>query len=281
MTERNDERDRGYRGRGRDDEEQRDPRDGYDSGSARHGQASRWGSGDYRQNRERDGRWEAGRPDYESRGAYSRDPWERDDFSGRASGGGYAGYDPRAPEGGGYGRADNERGAEFGGNYGRSAGTSIYRSDYTSGETGAVRTRGMSGNYLSGGGGYGTARDVENLSGQELGMNRGTERPSYRGRGPKGFQRTDERLRELVCERLHDHHDVDATDIDVTVSDGEVTLAGTVADRHTKMLAEDLAESVSGVKDVHNSLKVDRGFFSRMADKLRDATTDRSDSSGH
>lgn len=198
------------------------------------------------------------------------------EFSGRVSGGGYAGYDyGRGPSGSGYGREDNERGGEFGGNYARSAGTNVYRSDYTSGETGA-RTRGSSSNYL-GGGGYGTRTDYENAPGHEYLYGRGSAygsssmaRPSFRGRGPKGFQRSDERIRELVCERLHDHDDIDASDIDVTVSNGEVTLAGTVDDRRTKMLAEDVVESVSGVKDVQNSLKVDRGFFSRMAERIRD-----------
>lgn len=97
-------------------------------------------------------------------------------------------------------------------------------------------------------------------------------RPSYRGRGPKNFQRSDERLRELVSEQLEEHHDVDASDVEVTVSNGEVTLSGTVADRRMKRMAEDVAVTVGGVKDVHNNLTIDRGFFSRMADSVRDAT---------
>jgi hypothetical protein len=38
--------------------------------------------------------------------------------------------------------------------------------------------------------------------------------------------------------------------------DGEVTLTGTVPSRRQKRLADDVADSVRGVKDVHNQLKV-------------------------
>jgi BON domain-containing protein len=50
--------------------------------------------------------------------------------------------------------------------------------------------------------------------------------------------------------------DLDATDIDVAVEDGEVTLSGTVDDRDARWLAEDLAEAISGVRAVHNRLRV-------------------------
>jgi hypothetical protein len=71
----------------------------------------------------------------------------------------------------------------------------------------------------------------------------------------RGYQRSDERIREDVYERLMEHPGIDTSDIDVTVSHGEVTLEGTVDDRWEKRLAEDLAESVSGVSDVHNRLR--------------------------
>jgi BON domain-containing protein len=82
------------------------------------------------------------------------------------------------------------------------------------------------------------------------------QRPSYRGKGPAGYTRSDERIRELVCEALTDDPDVDATHIEVTVKDGEVTLAGTVEDRRQKRMAEDCVEQVSGVKDVHNQIRI-------------------------
>jgi osmotically-inducible protein OsmY len=78
----------------------------------------------------------------------------------------------------------------------------------------------------------------------------------FRGRGPKGYRRSDERIREDVCELLTDDPRVDASNIDVSVGTGEVTLSGTVLTREEKRLAEDLAERVSGVWDVQNCLTI-------------------------
>ena len=63
---------------------------------------------------------------------------------------------------------------------------------------------------------------------------------------------------EDVSERLTEHGEIDASDIEVQVENGEVTLSGAVDSRQTKRLAEDLVDSVSGVKDVHNQLRVGR-----------------------
>jgi len=78
----------------------------------------------------------------------------------------------------------------------------------------------------------------------------------HRGKGPLNYQRSDERIREDVCEALTDHEHIDASRIEVTVTAGEVDLAGSVDDRRTKRLAEDCSERVSGVIDVHNHLRV-------------------------
>ncbi|HEX6095687.1 MAG TPA: BON domain-containing protein [Thermoanaerobaculia bacterium] len=86
----------------------------------------------------------------------------------------------------------------------------------------------------------------------------GSDRPSYRGRGPKNYQRSDERIREDVCERLTMDHDVDASDVEVSVREGVVMLEGTVRERQAKRIAEDICESVRGVKDVQNNLRVTR-----------------------
>jgi hypothetical protein len=80
--------------------------------------------------------------------------------------------------------------------------------------------------------------------------------PSYAGVGPRGYKRPDARIWEDVCERLTADADVDASDITVDVSQGEVTLRGTVESRRVKRRAEDLAEDVSGVRDVHNHLRL-------------------------
>lgn len=80
------------------------------------------------------------------------------------------------------------------------------------------------------------------------------------GKGPKGYRRSDERIHEQVCEVLERHPDVDASDIQVSVHDGEVTLTGTIADRWMKRDAEDAIESLPGVRDVHNQVRLmDRG----------------------
>ena len=81
-------------------------------------------------------------------------------------------------------------------------------------------------------------------------------RESHRGRGPKNWRRPDERIREMVNEQLTDHDDVDATDIEVAVQDGEVTLTGIVSSRRQKRDAEDVAWSCGGVRDVHNRLTI-------------------------
>ena len=86
--------------------------------------------------------------------------------------------------------------------------------------------------------------------GEQYGMGR------YAGRGPRNYQRSDERIREEVCERLAHHPDIDATDIDIRVQSGEVTLQGHVTDRWAKRWAEDVAEGIFGVKEVHNQIRV-------------------------
>lgn len=78
----------------------------------------------------------------------------------------------------------------------------------------------------------------------------------YRGKGPKNYKRSEERIREDVSDRLSDHPYIDASDIEVSVTGSEVTLTGTVDSKQTKRRAEDVAESVSGVTDVHNQLRV-------------------------
>jgi osmotically-inducible protein OsmY len=78
----------------------------------------------------------------------------------------------------------------------------------------------------------------------------------HRGKGPKGYTRSDDRIKEDVNDKLSDDPNVDASDIDVSVNNCEVTLTGTVTNRWEKRRAEDVAESVSGVKNVENRLRV-------------------------
>lgn len=78
----------------------------------------------------------------------------------------------------------------------------------------------------------------------------------FAGRAPKGYQRSDDRIKEDVNEELTRNPDLDPSEVTVQVRNGEVTLAGTVEDRHAKRLAEELAEQVSGVKEVTNQLRM-------------------------
>lgn len=78
----------------------------------------------------------------------------------------------------------------------------------------------------------------------------------HSGRGPRNYARSDSRINEDVCDRLTEHALIDASDIEVAVSDREVTLSGTVHSRDEKRRAEDIAESISGVTHVQNNLRV-------------------------
>jgi osmotically-inducible protein OsmY len=80
---------------------------------------------------------------------------------------------------------------------------------------------------------------------------------SFAGRGPRNYQRSDERIREDVIDRLTDDPRVDASDIDVRVQNGEVTLSGKVQDRRMRRAAEECIEDLMGVRDVHNELGIE------------------------
>ena len=79
---------------------------------------------------------------------------------------------------------------------------------------------------------------------------------NYSGRGPRGYRRGDERIREDVCERLTEDPRIDASDVEIQVSNGEVTLAGSVRTRDEKHFTEDVVERIVGVREVNNNLKV-------------------------
>lgn len=91
------------------------------------------------------------------------------------------------------------------------------------------------------------------------------EGAQYRGRGPRGYRRADDQIRNDVCDRMWEHPRLDASDIDVRVEDAEVILEGTVTSREAKREAEAVAESAPGVEDVRNELRVRRGVSDREA----------------
>lgn len=118
------------------------------------------------------------------------------------------------------------------------------------------------GEYSSGGGyGYSSGYVGGSLGGQPA-----TTRPewdtwqssqqSQRGKGPKGYRRSDERIKDEVCERLADDWMVNPSDVSVEVRDGVVTLEGSAQSRQMKHRIEDIADSVSGVEDIQNRIGI-------------------------
>jgi osmotically-inducible protein OsmY len=93
----------------------------------------------------------------------------------------------------------------------------------------------------------------------EFGAEAELARRGHRGVGPKGYQRSDERISDEVHDRLTEDSWLDATDIQVEVKGGEVTLSGHVENREAKHRAERLIEDLSGVRHVQNNLRVKPG----------------------
>jgi len=78
---------------------------------------------------------------------------------------------------------------------------------------------------------------------------------NHRGKGPKNYKRSEERIKEDVSDKLSDDSFLDASGIEVEVNGSEVTLSGTVDSRYSKHRAEDIAEDVTGVTHVQNNLR--------------------------
>ncbi|HEU5135860.1 MAG TPA: BON domain-containing protein [Steroidobacteraceae bacterium] len=216
---------------------------------------------DYGQHAEsyEEGRWQQGR---------RRDFGQENESSGRS--GSYAGYgdfgqgdynqSARGRYGqGGYGQSQPNYGQEFG-----SSGTSNYGSStYGSGRGSSMGSQRGYGGY-GGEGSYGSQgwssqggwREPYG-EGQQYGSPGGYSQGMHRGKGPKNFQRSDERVKELLCERLHDDPDIDASEVTVTVQGGRIMLEGTVDSRRTKNAIEDVAEQI-GMQDVQNNLRVQK-----------------------
>jgi hypothetical protein len=137
------------------------------------------------------------------------------------------------------------------------------------GESNRYWGSGSSGYGPSTGYGYGTAGSY--LGGPDTMRSRESySERTYVGRGPRGYKRSDDRIREEINERLTQHPDIDASDVDVRVLNCEVVLSGVVEDRKAKRLAEDIAEEVWGIDDVKNELKVRRGFLAALTGEQAD-----------
>lgn len=216
-----------------------DPR-GNESGSL----SDRYGS-DYRSDSRRGSNWgrRSGRddqypiPTYDASGGENFNSFTSEDYGGRdqyARGGGFAG--------GGLHPSDSYR-PTFGFSRSNSSNSSS-RDDY--------------GDWRE----YGESRGFMKRAGDEIASWFGDEDAArrremdHRGRGPSDYTRSDERIREDVNDSLTNDWRLDASRIRVTVSEGEVTLEGTVDNRSDKRRAEDLADQVSGARHVQNNLRV-------------------------
>ena len=195
------------------------------------------------------------------------DDEERAERYGQRSGyemghGGPGGYGPQSQSqftsqrdfGRGYGGDDYRQGA-YAGSYGRSEpyrsqsrGMPTWESDRSMQGEGAQRSYGSQGTQEQGRFYYGSSYGSSSQGGEQL--------HGFRGRGPKNYTRSDDRIREDLCERLSDADEIDASNLTVTVNQSVVTLEGEVPHRSMKHWAEDMAESCSGVRDVDNRLRV-------------------------
>ncbi|CAN7768116.1 BON domain-containing protein [Ensifer sp. NM-2] len=117
--------------------------------------------------------------------------------------------------------------------------------------------------YAQSGRRYDEQRGFLEMAGDEVASWLGDEDAEYRrrmdqfrGKGPRGYKRSDERIRDDVNDRLTDDGWLDVSDIEVVVSSGEVTLTGLVSSRQDKRRAEDCADAVTGVSHVQNNLRV-------------------------
>lgn len=86
--------------------------------------------------------------------------------------------------------------------------------------------------------------------------------PPAREAAGESRARPDDRLREAVADRLDADDKVDANQVLVAAEDGVVTLTGEVSEAWMKDCAEDIARTVTGVREVHNAVSCDDGSAS-------------------
>lgn len=199
------------------------------------------------------------------------------------------------------------RGGGYGRDYGRDNGSDYRGADRDAGAYGYYRsedyrTRDARPDYRGAsrgpdyGGGYGgqgrnESRDFWDRASDEVSSWFGDNdaerrrqqdqyRGEHRGRGPKGYTRSDERIREDINDRLSDDSWVDASEIEVAVANREVTLTGNVDSRNAKRRAEDIAEQVSGVNHVSNNLRVKSQAATTGANTATGTSADASTAGG-
>jgi hypothetical protein len=84
----------------------------------------------------------------------------------------------------------------------------------------------------------------------------------------------------MICERLMETSGIDASDVEVDVQGGRVTLEGKIDSRMSKYQIEDMIETM-GVSDVQNNLRISReGGQSSASGSDRGSSGERSSQSG-
>ena len=112
----------------------------------------------------------------------------------------------------------------------------------------------------------------------------------YSGFGPS-YDSAGDPVGQEVASRLTQHGQVDASNIEITVENGDVLLEGTVADEETKRLVGEAVQTVTGVNQIENMLQVQTvqtgmgqdsaGQSSMSQDGASQGSTDQSSSGGN
>jgi len=266
-----------------------------------------WGERPYGQNEARSQHpedferrhWQTGYGQDERDEEYGREAWPRESggyqggrrsWEGGRSGqrGEYGGQGGHRQSGGGHGPSGYGRYGQ--GSYGQGGG-------YGQGEYGGYGQGGsgqggygQAGRYGQGYGGYSMGEQDERgaLPGQSgygyggYGQSGHPFGPGYPGggyrarRGPKGYKRSDERLKEDISERLMQSPYIDATEVTVEVQNGKVTLEGSVSERRMRHLIEDIVDDCPGVEDIDNRVRVARGESGSTSSQASESGTSSS-----
>ena len=185
---------------------------------------------------------------------------------GREGGGGYGVYDIGGRGAEGYHRVANENYDDMlkgSGNTNRPATPRHEDYDYGTRHWGHGEYRGSD---ETGGRGRNKDEGFFERIGEQIGEKVGR----FFGVGPKGYRRSDERIHEDVCETLQRHHEIDASEVEVTVKSGVVKLSGTVDERRTRRMIEDVIDHIPGIQDIENHLRT-KNYVARTeeADQLK------------
>ena len=140
------------------------------------------------------------------------------------------------------------RGQNYDQNYDQNSGRQFGQD----GGQGYAQYMGSQGNQANQGN-YGNGGSIE--GGSYWRPEPGAERRSFRGQGPKGYARSDERLKEMICEKLTDDDHIDASEITVEVSNWMLR-SGSV--RSPDEPGRGTVERCGGRKDIHNQLRIER-----------------------